>query len=115
GSATPSMESFRNAEAKKYTYVSMSTRVEDRSLPGVQIVNMREEYHAEGKVVIFSRPLLQAVSERLDRRQQTMILLNRRGFASFLLCRHCGMTFTCTACSVAMTFHKSINKLLCHY
>jgi primosomal protein N' (replication factor Y) len=115
GSATPSMESFRNAEAKKYAYVSMSRRVEDRPLPAVEIVNMRDEYQAEGKQVIFARRLLQAVSERLERGEQAMILLNRRGFASFLLCRHCGFTFTCTSCSVAMTFHKSINKLLCHY
>jgi primosomal protein N' (replication factor Y) len=115
GSATPSMESFRNAEAKKYSYVSMSTRVEDRLLPQVEIVNMREEYHAEGKQVIFARRLLEAAAERLERREQTMVLLNRRGFASYLLCRHCGFTFTCTSCSVAMTFHKSINKLMCHY
>ncbi len=115
GSATPSMESFRNAESRKYAYVSMSTRVEDRSLPEVEIVNMRDEYQAAGKQVIFSRRLLDAVAERLERREQTMILLNRRGFAAFLLCRHCGATFTCTACSVAMTFHKAINRLLCHY
>ncbi len=115
GSATPSMESFRNAESKKYIYVSMSTRVEDRSLPGVEIVNMRDEFHAEGKQVIFSRRLLDAVTLRLERREQTMILLNRRGFASYLLCRHCGFTFTCESCSVAMTFHRGINKLLCHY
>ncbi len=115
GSATPSMESFRNAEAKKFGYVSMSARVEDRPLPEVEIVNMRDEYQAEGKQVIFSRRLLQGIAERLERREQTMILLNRRGFAAFLLCRHCGFNFTCTACSVAMTFHKGINKLMCHY
>jgi primosomal protein N' (replication factor Y) (superfamily II helicase) len=115
GSATPSMESFRNAEAKKYGYVSMSTRVEDRPLPAVEIVNMRDEYQAEGKQVLFARRLLQAAAERLERGEQAMILLNRRGFASFLLCRHCGFTFMCTSCSVAMTYHKSIYKLLCHY
>jgi primosomal protein N' (replication factor Y) len=115
GSATPSMESFRNADAKKYTYVPMSTRVEDRPLPEVEIVNMRDEYNRQGKQVIFSRRLLQAIGERLERREQVMILLNRRGFAAFLLCRHCGFTFQCTACSVAMTYHKKIDKLLCHY
>jgi len=115
GSATPSMESFRNSEAKKYIYVAMASRVEDRPLPAVEIVNMRDEYATEGKQVIFSRRLLAAVAERLERREQTMVLLNRRGFAAFLLCRHCGFTFTCTACSVAMTYHKGIHKLLCHY
>ena len=115
GSATPSMESFRNSELKKYAYVSMATRVEDRSLPEVEVVNMREEYTTQGKQVIFSQRLLEAITTRLERREQTMILLNRRGFASFLLCRHCGSTFTCQACSVGMTYHKRINKLLCHY
>jgi primosomal protein N' (replication factor Y) len=115
GSATPSMESFRNSEEKKYQYVSLTTRVEDRPLPEVEIVNMREEYAAEGKQVIFSRRLLTAVAARLERREQAMILLNRRGFAAFLLCRRCGFTFQCSACSVAMTYHRSIDKLLCHY
>src|SRR5262245_53228889 len=115
GSATPSMESFRNSELKKYAYVSMATRVEDRSLPGVEVVNMREEFTTQGKQVIFSQRLLEAITARLERREQTMILLNRRGFASFLLCRHCGFTFTCQACSVGMSYHKRLNKLLCHY
>jgi primosomal protein N' (replication factor Y) (superfamily II helicase) len=115
GSATPSMESFRNAESKKYEYAALTTRVEDRPLPGVEIVNMREEYAAEGKQVVFSRRLLQAVAVRLERREQAMILLNRRGYAAFLLCRHCGLTFQCNSCSVAMTYHRAIDKLLCHY
>jgi primosomal protein N' (replication factor Y) len=115
GSATPSMESFHNAESKKYVYIGLTTRVEDRALPAVEIVNMREEYAAEGKQVVFARRLLQAISARLERGEQTMILLNRRGYAAFLLCRHCGFTFQCNACSVAMTYHRSIEKLLCHY
>src|SRR5437867_3070495 len=115
GSATPSMESFRNAESKKYEYLGLTSRVEDRPLPEVEIVNMREEYTAQSKQVVFSRRLLQAVAGRLERREQTMILLNRRGYAAFLLCRHCGFTFQCSSCSVAMTYHRSIDKLLCHY
>jgi primosomal protein N' (replication factor Y) len=115
GSATPSMESFRNAERKKFEYVHLTGRVEDRPLPDVEIVNMREEYAAEGKQTIFSRRLLQAIGERLERREQTMVLLNRRGFAAYLLCRHCGFTFQCSSCSVSMTYHKSLNRLLCHY
>jgi len=89
------MESFSNAEAKKYVCVPMASRVEDRPLPDVEIVNMREEFQTEGRQVIFSRRLLGAIAQRLERREQTMILLNRRGFASYLLCRHCGFTFTC--------------------
>ena len=115
GSATPSMESFRNAEAKKYQYIGMKTRVEDRSLPGVEIVNMRDEYAAEGKQVVFSRRLLQAIAVRIERSEQTMVLLNRRGYAAFLLCRRCGFTFQCDSCSVALTYHRGIDKLLCHY
>ena len=115
GSATPSMESFHNAESGKYRHLSLTTRVEDRALPDVEIVNMREEYATEGKQVVFSRRLLQAVAARLERHEQTMILLNRRGYAAFLLCRRCGYNFQCNACSVAMTYHRSIDKLLCHY
>jgi primosomal protein N' (replication factor Y) len=115
GSATPSMESFRNAETDKYHRVTLTKRVEDRPLPDVEIVNMREEYVAAGKQVVFSRTLLEAIITRLARGQQTMILLNRRGYAAFLLCRHCGFTFQCNACSVALTFHRTIDKLMCHY
>src|SRR5438046_291950 len=116
GSATPSMESFHNAAShQKYEYVTLTTRVEGRPLPAVEIVNMREEYAAEGKQVVLSRRLLEAINARLDRGEQTMILLNRRGYATFLLCRHCGFTFQCNSCSVAMTYHRTIDKLLCHY
>jgi len=115
GSATPSMETFRNAESKKYTQVDLLTRVEDRPLPNVEIVNMRDEYMAEGKQVVFSQRLLQGVAVRLERGEQTMILLNRRGYAAFLLCRRCAYNFQCNACSVAMTYHRTIDKLLCHY
>jgi primosomal protein N' (replication factor Y) len=115
GSATPSMESFHNAQASKYKYVALKKRVEDRAMPNVEIVNMREEYAAKGKQVIFSQRLLEAVTARLESGEQTMILLNRRGYAAFLLCRRCGFTFQCTACSVALTYHRSIDKLLCHY
>jgi primosomal protein N' (replication factor Y) len=115
GSATPSMESYRNAEAAKYQRVPLTARVEDRALPGVEVVNMREEYAAAGKQVVFSRLLLQEITTRLERREQSMILLNRRGYAAFLLCRHCGFNFQCSSCSVAMTYHRTIDKLLCHY
>ena len=115
GSATPSMESFHNSQHAKYQRIPLTTRVEDRELPDVQIVNMREEYAAQGKQVILSQRLVQALFTRLERQEQTMILLNRRGFAAFLLCRKCGFTFQCSSCSVALTYHRSIDKLLCHY
>jgi primosomal protein N' (replication factor Y) len=115
GSATPSMESFRNAEAKKFVYVPLTSRVEDRPLPDVEVVNMREEYAAAGKQTVFSQRLIEAIGERLERREQTMVLLNRRGFASFLLCRRCGFTYECSSCSVSLTYHRSMKRLLCHY
>ena len=115
GSATPSMESFHNAKSGKYAQVTLTKRVEDRSLPHVEIVNMREEYLDAGKQVVFSRRLLQVIAARLERGEQTMILLNRRGYAAFLLCRKCGFNFQCNSCSVTLTYHRTINKLLCHY
>lgn len=115
GSATPSMESFRNAETKRYVYVSLPTRVEQRSLPEVEIVNMREEHVEEGRQTIFSRRLLDGLSNRLDQGEQAIVLLNRRGYSMFLLCRHCGYSFECRACSVSMTYHRTIHRLLCHY
>jgi primosomal protein N' (replication factor Y) (superfamily II helicase) len=115
GSATPSMESFHNAKSSKYVYLAVATRVEDRSLPEVEVINMREEYSEAGKQVVFSRRLVQAIATRLERGEQTMVLLNRRGYAAFLLCRRCGFNFQCNSCSVTMTYHRTINKLLCHY
>ena len=115
GSATPSMESFRNSELKRYGYVQLPVRVKNRPLPEVEIVNMRDEYARQGKQVMFSTRLLDALEDRFERGEQAMILLNRRGYSMFLLCRRCGYAFTCNACSVSMTYHKSINRLLCHY
>jgi primosomal protein N' (replication factor Y) len=115
GSATPSMESFRNGESGKFAVARLPARVESRPLPAVEIVNMREEYVAAGKQVVFSRRLLAAIATRLERREQTMVLLNRRGFAAYLLCRRCGFTYDCAACSVSLTYHRSIQRLLCHY
>lgn len=115
GSATPSMESFRNAETKRYDYVQLPYRVEERPLPEVEIVNMRDEYARQNKQAVFSQRLLDEIEQRLKRREQTIILLNRRGYSMFLLCRHCGYSFHCKACSVSMTYHQSINRLLCHY
>jgi len=115
GSATPSMESFRNAETKRYVYVSLPERVEQRSLPEVEIVNMREEHIEEGQQTMFSRRLLDGLSNRLDQKEQAIVLLNRRGYSMFLLCRHCNYSFECAACSVSMTYHRSIHRLMCHY
>jgi len=115
GSATPSMESFRNAETGRYIYVQLPDRVEARPLPEVEIVNMREEHVEEGRQTMFSRRLLDGLSNRLGQGEQSIVLLNRRGYSMFLLCRHCGYSFECRACSVSMTYHRSVHRLLCHY
>ncbi len=115
GSATPSMESFRNAETKRYVYVHLPDRVSDRPLPKVEIVNMRDEYAEHGEQVVLCRRLVDGIEDRLARGEQAIILLNRRGFSMFLLCRRCGYSFECRDCSVSMTYHRSIGRLLCHY
>jgi primosomal protein N' (replication factor Y) (superfamily II helicase) len=105
GSATPSMESFANARAGRYTLVTMSRRVLDRALADVSIVNMREEM-AEEPDVVLSRPLVESLGRRLQAREQAVILLNRRGYATAMFCRQCGHILECPNCSVSLTVHR---------
>ncbi|HLJ27115.1 MAG TPA: primosomal protein N' [Candidatus Angelobacter sp.] len=114
-SATPSVESYHNAETAKYKLIELTERVERRPLPDVEVVDMRFEFQQSGEDRLFSRQLVQEVSERLDRDEQAMILLNRRGYSSIVLCRACGETLQCKNCSIAMTFHKSGYRMECHY
>lgn len=117
GSATPSLESFYNAQQQRYTLVSLTRRVLDRPLAQVRVVNMREEYAAEGPDVILSRALREAMQQRLDRREQVLILLNRRGYAAAVFCRQCGGTLECPNCSVSLTVHTGRRDwwARCHY
>jgi len=117
GSATPSMESYHNAIAGKYERVVLERRVLDRPLAEVSIVDMREEYAAEGPEVILSRPLRAAIQARLDRAEQSLILLNRRGFATSVFCRQCAGTIDCPNCSVSLVVHGegSAKRARCHY
>jgi primosomal protein N' (replication factor Y) len=117
GSATPSMESYHNAVAGKYERVVLERRVLDRPLADVSIVDMREEYAAEGPDVILSRPLRAAIQARLDRADQSLILLNRRGFATSVFCRQCAGTIDCPNCSVSLVVHGegSARRARCHY
>jgi primosomal protein N' (replication factor Y) len=106
GSATPSMESYQNAASGKYTLVTLERRVLDRPLARVSVVNMRDEYADEGPDVVISRPLAAAIEERLERREQVLVLLNRRGYATAVFCRQCGDTFECPNCTVSLTVHR---------
>ena len=115
GSATPSLESASNARAGRYQLVRLTKRVLDRPLAAVRVVDMREEFAAHGADVALGGTLLKAVQERLGRGEQSLILLNRRGFAVVVFCRQCGASLECPHCSVALTYHKAQRRLRCHY
>jgi len=117
GSATPSMESYHNAVAGKYERVVLERRVLDRPLASVTVVDMREEYTAEGPDVILSRALRDGIQTRLDRAEQSLILLNRRGFSTSVFCRQCAGTIDCPNCSVSLVIHGqgSAKRARCHY
>lgn len=117
GSATPSLESYHNAQKGKYHLIELRERVEQRPLPKVEVFDMRSEFQQKNKEedVLFSTGLTQAIRERLARGEQAMVLLNRRGYAPVVLCRSCGQTVQCENCAIALTHHKRDNKLECHY
>jgi primosomal protein N' (replication factor Y) len=115
GSATPSLESFHNAAGGRYSLLELRERVEQRPLPEVELVDMRAEFRDTGEDAIFSRRLMEELRDRLDRNEQAMILLNRRGYSAFVLCRACGETVQCKNCAIALTHHKRAQRLLCHY
>ncbi|HEX4916199.1 MAG TPA: primosomal protein N' [Vicinamibacterales bacterium] len=107
GSATPTIESYTNALEGKYTLVSLDSRVLDRPLASVSVVNMREEIADAGDDVVLSRPLLRAMASRLERNEQSLILLNRRGYATSVICRQCSHVLECPNCSISLTVHRS--------
>jgi primosomal protein N' (replication factor Y) len=115
GSATPSLESRYNAERGKYCRIELPERIERRPLPDVEVIDMRQEFLETRKLATFSRRLVESIAERLDRREQTMLLLNRRGFSSFVACRSCGERIQCVNCAVTLTFHRRDHRMLCHY
>ena len=114
GSATPSLESWHAAQAGRYQLLRLMERPLGVNLPTVKVVDLRECYKTERKKVIFSPVLLTALQETLDRGEQSMLLLNRRGFENFWMCRACGKTFECPHCSVTLTYHKGAYRLRCH-
>ena len=115
GSATPSLESYYNAKKHKYSLIELPDRVERRPLPEVEIVDMRQEFQETGQEQVISRKLAEEIRERLEKKEQVMVLLNRRGYSPFVLCRSCGKTLQCQNCAVSMTHHKREHKMECHY
>jgi len=115
GSATPSLESRYNAGRGKYAHLLLPERIERRPMPRVEVIDMRREFLETRKQATFSRALIDAVEERLRNGEQTMLLLNRRGFSSFAACRACGARAECVNCSVTLTYHRRDRRMLCHY
>jgi len=114
GSATPSLESYRRAQEGTYRLIELTQRIDNAALPPVTIVDLREEMK-NGNKSIFSRKLQQAIAERLAHGEQTILFLNRRGYATFVLCRECGLVLRCLYCDVALTYHLDQQVLQCHY
>jgi primosomal protein N' (replication factor Y) len=106
GSATPSMETYQNAASGKYAQATMERRILDRPLAAVRVVNMRAEYAEQGPDAIISRDLAAAITDRLAKREQVLVLLNRRGYATAVFCRQCGDTFECPNCTISLTVHR---------
>ena len=115
GSATPSLETFHHARNGRYRCVALNERVHRRPLPEVRVVDMRAEVASGGTDVAVSRPLADALEGTLARGEQALILLNRRGFATAVLCRQCGRTCECPNCSVSLTLHRRAGRVRCHY
>ena len=127
-SATPALETYHNARAGKYKLIELRERVQQRPLPDVEILDMRQEFQETGEEKFFSRKLVEEVRSRLSAQEQAMILLNRRGYSAVVLCRSCGETMQCINCAVALTHHKGAvspaaltrrvpagQRLECHY
>ena len=114
GSATPSLESYHNATTGKYRLATLTQRVDNRQMPLMRIVDLRQERRKEKAIAILSEKLRGAIADRLEKREQTILFLNRRGFSTSLLCSNCGEARDCPNCSVALTFHRHVARLSCH-
>jgi primosomal protein N' (replication factor Y) (superfamily II helicase) len=115
GSATPSLETYHNAVNGKYELLTMSSRVENRTLAAVEIVDLRTDFQQTHKASPISQRLHAGIGECLTFQTQALVLINRRGYSWSLLCRSCGASIQCANCSISMTYHKSRNRLECHY
>ena len=125
GSATPSLESWQNSVRGKYARIDIQERVANRPLPEVELVDMRKEFQETGQESIFSRALISETQATLDRNEQVIILLNRRGYSFVVMCRGCGEKIECDNCAISLTYHKQLpagdahahagQRLECHY
>ena len=113
GSATPSLESMARAQKGVYTYIEMSKRIGKSILPNVEIIDMASEMKKRN--TIFSETLKTKLKDRLQKNEQSILLLNRRGYSTIISCKSCGYTYKCPHCEITLTYHKSSNNLRCHY
>ena len=113
GSATPSLESFARAGNKVYKLLTLTNRVGVSHLPVVNIIDMKEEVKKEN--FILSRELKEKIKEKLAKKEQVILLLNRRGYSSIITCKDCGHVEKCPKCDISYTYHKTSNNLKCHY
>jgi primosomal protein N' (replication factor Y) len=114
GSATPSLESYHNAASGKYRLATLTQRIDEKQMPLMRIVDLRQERRKEKAAAILSEKLRAAIADRLEKGEQTILFLNRRGFSTSLLCSNCGEARNCPNCSVALTFHRHLARLSCH-
>ena len=114
GSATPCMESYYNVQRKKYGLLSLTERADEKNMPIVRVVDMRNASRKDKGISIFSPQLHEAILQRLEKKEQVMLFLNRRGWSSSLQCPECGFVAECPNCSVSLTYHRSAKQLMCH-
>ncbi|GAA0612698.1 primosomal protein N' [Virgibacillus siamensis] len=114
GSATPTLESYARAHKGVYKLATLRKRTNEKDMPDVEIVDMRNELH-EGNRSMFSRTLIEKMEHRIAKGEQIVLLLNRRGYSTFVMCRDCGHVKECPHCDIALTYHKNSNRLKCHY
>ena len=112
GSATPSLESFYNASQGKYDLLRLTGRIDDKKLPYIRIIDMRQDQRKKGSIL--SERLIAGLSARLERGEQSILFLNRRGFSTACICQVCGYVCECPNCSVSLTFHRSASRIVCH-
>jgi primosomal protein N' (replication factor Y) len=114
GSATPSLESYHNATTGKYDLLRLNQRVDNQKMPLIRIIDMRQETLKQKSHAILSDKLCQAIEKRLEKKEQSILFLNRRGFSTSLICPACGHVCKCADCSVALTYHRAAGKIICH-
>lgn len=114
GSATPSIESYYKAKINEYKLLEIKNRVNFRKFPKIEIINMKDELN-QGNKSIFSRMLYDKINERIFKKEQTILFLNKRGFSSFVSCRSCGYVYKCKFCDITLTYHGDSKYLMCHY